>query len=193
MNKELYIVEGLSAASTLQQAINREKHSILALQGKLINVSKASDKKIMQNPICQKIFTTLGCGLSDSCDPDKLNHSNVIILTDPDMDGMHTCLLLLTLFQHYLYPLLESGLVSVIRPPMYRMTSTSQMHQYAWDDKQKQQLLSENESVIAQIKGVAQFNAAECEVLFLNPETRRLLHVRSIDNALHLVPSGSYD
>lgn len=190
-NKELFIVEGQSAASTLQQVANPRKHHILPLQGKLINVEKASTNKVMANEICLKLLDVLGCGVGADCKVDQLPFSRIIILSDPDMDGTHSRLLLLKLFKHYLAPLLESGLVSVIIPPLFRINMpVSAMVKYAWSNDEHLKITENNSAEnpeVMRLKGVAQFNAAECAEMFLNPASRQLLQVRLVDQKLQLL------
>ncbi len=120
--KELFIVEGESAASSIRQAMHKPTQSVLASQGKLINVKKASPSKILLNPTCQKIFKALDCGIEKNCNPNALAFSHVVILTDPDVDGAHARLLMLNFFKHYLKPIIDVGVVSVIIPPLFRLT-----------------------------------------------------------------------
>ena len=175
---ELFIVEGKSAESTLQQAINKPDQSILAIQGKLINVTKATPAKVYANIECSKIFQTLDCGVGENCNPELLNYSRILILTDPDIDGAHTRALVLSFFDRYLRPLVDSGLVSVIVPPLFRISvkQTGQV-QYAWNEREYAQLIGElgtdNENVVTRFKGIAQFSQEECDQLFLNPDTRK--------------------
>lgn len=194
--KELFIVEGLSAASTLQQAINPRKHHVLPLQGKLINVDKASDSKVMANDMCRKLLTTLACDVGKDCDPAQLAFSSVIILTDPDMDGTHSRLLLLMFFKRYLASLLEAGLVSLIIPPLYRVhCSLAEASMFAWDDKEKQTVMRNYPAGTAQavrLKGLAQFNTSECEHLFLNPDSRRRFQVHLVGGNLQLISGEAY-
>ncbi len=180
--KELFIVEGESAASSVRQAMNKASQSVLASKGKLINVEKATYAKVLVNQVCQNIFQSLGCGIKESCSPNNLNFSRVLILTDPDVDGVHARLLLLRLFHHYLRPLLVSGTVSVILPPLFRIIDPqSSNHQYAWDEQQKTQLLNNmansDDIEITQFKGVAQFSAKECSHLLLQPDTRKQINI----------------
>ena len=95
--KDLFIVEGKSAASTIEQALKPSTQVVLALQGKLINAQKASVAKVLKNIQCQKLFKTLGCGTQNNCHPESLNYKRIIILTDPDVDGAHARALLLIL------------------------------------------------------------------------------------------------
>ncbi len=176
--KELFIVEGKSAASTIRQAMHKPTQDVFACQGKLINVEKASFAKVLANPSCQKIFQTLACGIKKDCKPDKLVFSQILILTDPDLDGTHARLLLLKLFQHYLNPLIEAGLVSIIIPPLFRIAELHSTHyQYAWDEQQRLLLLknmADSDNIeITRFKGVAQFSKIECHKFLLDSNSRK--------------------
>ena len=176
--KELFIVEGESAASTVRQAMHKSSQSVLAIQGKLINAAKVSPAKVLANQACQKIFQSLACGTSEDCNPDHLIFSRILILMDPDADGAHARVLLLALFDHYLRPLIDSGSVSVIIPPLYRIAKPqTPQYQYAWNEQQRIQLLNKmthhDDIEITRFKGVAQFSTAECTQLLLHPDTRK--------------------
>lgn len=183
--KELFIVEGESAASSVRQAMYKPTQCVLASQGKLINVEKASSSKVLQNLTCQKIFKALDCGIEKNCNPGDLPYSHILILTDPDMDGTHARLLMLNLFHHYLKPLVDVGVVSIIIPPLFRMTELlTSNQQYAWDDQQRIQLLSkisdpDNNVETTRIKEIAQFSTSECSQLLLHPETRKQIYLVS--------------
>ena len=176
--KELFIVEGESAASSVRQAMHKPSQSVLASRGKLINVEKATVTKVFANQTCQKIFQSLGCGVKDDCNPKDLLFSRVLILTDPDSDGAHARILLLKLFHCYLRPLIASGAVSVILPPLFRLVDTrTSSHQYAWDERQQIQLLNNKSNsdniAITRFNGVAQFSTVECSQLLLHSDTRK--------------------
>ena len=177
--KELFIVEGKSAASTVQQALYKPSQTVLAMQGKIINVDKTSDAKIAANPLYQKLFKALVCGTQGDCQAADLPFSRVLILTDPDMDGSHARMLLLKLFERYLSPLIAANLVSVILPPLFRIRDMqSPQTYYAWNEQQRNTLLETmNNADITRFKGVAQFSMAECSELLLDPNTRKQIDV----------------
>jgi len=178
--KELFIVEGQSAASTLRQAIKKSDQTILAVQGKLINVTTATSEKIHANQECQKIFQSLACGTAKKCNPDQLPYSRILILTDPDIDGLHSRALVLTLFDQYLKPLLDSRLIAVILPPLFRITwKETEEKCYAWDEQERYQLIGEkaNEFYVTRFKGIAQFTKEECEKFLLEPQTRKQINL----------------
>lgn len=188
--KELFLVEGESAASTVRQAMYKPTQCVHACQGKLINVERATASKVLANQVCQKIFQFLGCGIQENCNIRNLSFSRILILTDPGVDGVHARLLLLKLFELYLKPLITSGVVSVILPPLFRITDLqSSSHQYAWDESQKMQQIKKisnpNNSNITQFRGIAQFSVTECRQLLLYPDTRKQINLISseISNA----------
>jgi len=180
--KELFIVEGKSAASTVQQAMHKPTQKVIALQGKFINAAKASSAKVLANQECQKLFQALDCGIGNDCNPERLAFSRVIILCDPDIDGAHARALILVLFNQYLRALIESGLVYTIVPPLYRVIKHQQAHrQYAWSQAEIDKLIGKNrnlsDTTISRFKGLAQFSSTECSQLLLDPNTRRQLQI----------------
>jgi DNA gyrase/topoisomerase IV subunit B len=186
--KELFIVEGESAASSVRQAMHKPSQSVLACQGKLINVEKATSTKVLANQTCQKIFQSLGCGIQKDCNARNLLFTRVLILTGPGADGVHARLLLLRLFQCYLRPLINAGAISVILPPLFRLVETrTSNHQYAWDEQQRIQLLNNmaNPDVcdITRFKGVAQFSETECRQLLLHSDTRKQIDLTSTEKS----------
>ncbi|HFD13068.1 MAG TPA: hypothetical protein ENJ32_11465 [Crenotrichaceae bacterium] len=173
--KELFIVEGESAASTVRQAMYKPDQSVLALQGKLINTATTSISKVLSDSICQRIFQALGCGINEHCDAGDLLFSKILILMDPDVDGTHARMLTITLFENYLKPLIDSGVVWVVIPPSFRITASNHCY-YAWNDRQQKQILNQitqkTNITISRVKSVAQFSTAECRQHLLQPDTR---------------------
>jgi len=170
--KDLFIVEGKSAASTIEQALKPSTQVVLALQGKLINAQKASVAKVLKNIQCQKLFKTLGCGIKDVCNPENLKFKRIVILTDPDVDGIHARALLLVLFDLYLNPLIKANRVFVVIPPLFRVSSEDRQPQYFWNES----ALPVNSNQITRFKGVAQFSISECVELLLSEQNFKLIN-----------------
>ncbi len=183
--KELFLVEGKSAASTVRQAMDCRTQEVFALQGKLVNASTASPSKVRANPVCAALLDTLGCGFGEDCDPQKLRYSRVLFLTDPDVDGAHARALLATLFARFLRPLVQNNKVCAVIPPLWRWSGPDDALEYAWTEDElaglRDSSLSTSESNgtwtgsggITRFRGVAQFSGAECVELLLGPDTRR--------------------
>ncbi len=188
LKKELFIVEGKSAASTIRQAMHKPTQSVYAIQGKFINVDKASRTKVLANQEVQKLLQHLSCGIGDNCTLENLPFSRILILADPDADGIHVQILLLNFFANYLQPLIASGNVYAIRAPLFLLTTEEkELRQYAWNQDEADKILqnhsAENQSTknsstknklnITRFKGIAQFSSAECASLLLQPNTRK--------------------
>ncbi len=190
-NRELFLVEGKSAASTIRQAMNRQTQDVFALQGKVINVHTATQAKVESNSICSALFALLGCGIKESCEPSLLRYLRVVLLTDPDVDGAHARALLAGLFSRFLAPLVQDQRVLAVIPPLWRVALSNQSQpEYAWTNEELEQLRggsavsvpeSEGASIEAQtlsaqttrFRGVAQFTGEECVRLMLDPASRR--------------------
>lgn len=184
ITKELFIVEGESAASTVRQAMKKPAQQVIALQGKLLNTTRAPASKVLANQACRKIFTSLSCGVNDDCNPYAVPFSRVLILTDPDADGAHARALLLALFDNYLRPVVNAGMVYAVIPPLFRIITGDPLQTcYAWDEPECRQLArklaKDNDVAITRIKGIAQFANEECAQLLLRPESRSQIRLSS--------------
>ena len=109
---ELFLVEGESAAKAVVRARNPNVQAVLAMQGKPLNAWKASAAAVSSHAIYRELIAVLDAGWQDSLQPQRARFERIILLCDPDADGIHCSILLLLFFYRWMRPLLEAGRVA---------------------------------------------------------------------------------
>lgn len=114
---ELFVVEGESAALAVARARDRERQGLVPMQGKPLNALRATRGRVVAHPFYRALAEALGAPLGTPLDPRTLRYGRLLILTDPDADGIHCGVLLLGFLLHWMRPLLDAGMVAWVRAP----------------------------------------------------------------------------
>jgi len=133
---ELFLVEGESAGGSATRARDASFQAILPIKGKILNVEKATIKRIITNDEIVSIINNIGTGIASDYDDRARRYDKVIILTDADVDGSHIRILLLTFFFRQMPQLINDGHLYCVNPPLYRYVSGRE-RRYIYSRKQR--------------------------------------------------------
>ena len=188
---EIFIVEGDSAGGSAVGGRDPERQAILPIRGKILNVEKARLDRALSSDTIRSLITAFGTGIGEDFDISKLRYGKIVIMADADVDGQHIATLLLTLLFRYMRPLIEGGHTFIAMPPLYRIKWTNAEHEFAYSDKERDELLAAGaaanrrlpkEGGIQRYKGLGEMNDHELWETTMDPEHRILKQV-TLDEA----------
>lgn len=186
--REIYIVEGDSAGGSAKMGRNRFFQAILPLWGKMLNVEKTREDRVITNDKLIPIIASLGAGVGKTFDITKLRYHKVIIMADADVDGSHIRTLLLAFFFRYMRDLIENGYIYIAMPPLYKIKYDNRIY-YFYDEKEKEKFLdsvetkNRNNIFLQRYKGLGEMNPTQLWETTMDP-ARRKMRLINIDDAI---------
>lgn len=183
---ELFVVEGDSAAASVGGVCDPRFQAVLPMQGKPLNALKASRAKVVAHPLFATLIEAMGTGIDPYFDAAGLRYERVLVLMDPDADGIHCGVLLLMFFHRWMPWLLDRGRVEIVRPPWGEVTIAGvPVPRHAFSEPEltalAAQMQSREDVVARRFRGLAAIDAAVLRATCLFPATRRTEQVTSAE------------
>ena len=186
--REVYIVEGDSAAGACRQSRDAEFQGVMPVRGKILNCLKADYVRIFKSDIITDLLKVLGCGVEvndrhskdlSTFDLNNLRWNKVIICTDADVDGFQIRTLILTMLYRLVPTLIREGYVYIAESPLYEIECKDKTY-FAYSDREKAEILESLNGArctINRSKGLGENDPDMMWMTTMNPETRRLIRV----------------
>jgi DNA gyrase subunit B len=177
---ELFLVEGESAALGVVRARNRQTQAVLPMQGKPLNAWKATRDRVAKFELFQKLTQAIGAGWGESFSIERVRYERILLLFDPDADGIHCGALMTMFFYRWMRPLLDSQRIVIVHPPLIKLTSRrlkNPAFAYTEDDYQRAVRFFKEKGVsdvsVSRYRGLASLDEETLVSSCLRPETRR--------------------
>ena len=175
-DRNLLLVEGLSAGASAVEARNPKTDCIYMLRGKIISPLKTSIDKILANQEMSDIIKVIGAGFDKSFDVNKMTVDKVVITADADSDGADIELMLITFFYTYMRPLVEAGKLYRAVTPLYIIRQKGNEY-YCYSDNELEQWKNTHSGSydLLRAKGLGELNPEDLQkVCFMNERYKRI-------------------
>lgn len=175
-NRNLLLVEGLSAGASAVEARNPKTDCIYMLRGKIVSPLKTAVDKILANQEMSDIVRVIGAGFDSSFDVNKMNFDKIVITSDADSDGADIELLLITFFYTYMRPLVETGKLYRAVTPLYIIRQKGKEYYCYSEDELTEWKNSHSSSYdLLRAKGLGELNPEDLQkVCFMNERYKRI-------------------
>ena len=175
-NRNLLLVEGLSAGASAVEARNPKTDCIYMLRGKIVSPLKTAVDKILANQEMSYIVRVIGAVFDSSFDVNKMNFDKIVITSDADSDGADIELLLITFFYTYMRPLVEAGKLYRAVTPLYIIRQKGKEYYCYSEDELTEWKNSHNGSYdLLRAKGLGELNPEDLQkVCFMNERYKRI-------------------
>ena len=178
-DSELFIVEGKHAANALRSVRNRRCQAILPMQGKVPNAQRTGKQRLTQHPQLNNLLCAIHPQRIPEFDCESIRYSRLLLLNDPDVDGLHAGSLLMLFFYRYLPHLIEAGYLYTVQAPLFGLYRESECVALAYTDRGLQQQLeyaNQTTTVAVEVrryKGIASIEPAILSRECVFAESRR--------------------
>jgi DNA gyrase subunit B len=189
---ELILVEGDSAQDSVLVVRNQRTQAVLPLEGKPLNAWAAAPHKVEQHVLFQQLAQALGLPSPTSWPEGgaaALRYERIVLLFDPDADGIHIGALMQLYFARWLPPLVEAGVLWMCRAPMYELVDADGEVHHALTPDHCQRLVraltdasdAATPPLVRAVRGIGGFSPETLRRLCIEPTTRLARQVSADD------------
>jgi DNA gyrase subunit B len=127
---ELLVVEGDSAMDSVLAVRDPQGQAVLALQGKPLNAWVSPAARVQKHAPFQALASALGLDTPTPPAGTPVRYGRLVLLLDPDADGIHIGALLVLYVQRWLPQLITDGRLWLVRAPMFELVcaATGEVH-----------------------------------------------------------------
>jgi DNA gyrase/topoisomerase IV subunit B len=184
---ELILVEGDSAAEAVCAVRDPRLQAVLAMQGKPVNARRASRARVARSPWLAQIAALLGDAPGTALPLGDLRYERVVILMDPDADGIHAGALLQIFFHDCMPVLLEQRRILIVHAPWAEIRRPGAPPLLSFHEREFRRQCEQLERAGTAFerlrhRGVGTITPALLERHCVNPETR-LAQALSLEDA----------
>lgn len=175
---ELLIVEGDSAGGTTLEARDPAIQAVLPIKGKPANSIRTTLDKLVKDGSIADLVLSLGAGIGNDFDIEKLRYDRIVAVADADVDGQHIRGLLTIFFHRWMPGVLESGRFFVAQPPLYSTVVRGERI-YIADDRAKNAFMEQHpthKAPFGRLKGLGEMDAHELKTA-IDPRVRRVTQI----------------
>lgn len=174
---ELIMTEGDSASGAIQRKRNKSTTAVLPLRGKILNVTKVPVTKALQSKVIAGIISTVGTGILDKCNIDRIRYKDIYYCSDPDDEAKVIINMVVALFVNLLPEVVKQGRLHIVVPPYYIYKDKNGIEQGVSTFEEIPKYVVEKGS-FDRIKGLGSLTDEEVEKFLLNKEHRKFVTVK---------------
>lgn len=175
---EIYLLEGLSARSTVKTARDPKFQAIFTLRGRVLNTEGLTIDKVLENLEFRELIQALETGVDDDFDIRKLRYHKIVIATDADPGGSAIRLGLLTFFVRHMPEIVKRGHLYFAESPLFKITTKKETiyckNKAVLDEKLKN---IKGEYQISRFKGLGEMDADDFRDHVMNPKSDALVQI----------------
>jgi len=149
---------------------------------------KTSERTVRKNPFYRALIESIGTDIAESFQLASCRYQRIVLLFDPDADGIHCGTLMLMFFYRWMRPLLEAGHLTIVRAPLMEIVADElDRPRLVYSEEEGQRVSSELASqqrpglIKRRFRGLASLNVDTLRDCCVKPSTRHIFQLTKQD------------